>query len=141
MNIVERTLPWEYSFLSLQPTIVVEDWSAAKRLMADYLDKTRTQRGTMYSGWTVCGDKIFCREAFGEAEFLLEHMSSVRPTLDALLQPGTARLLEMQLHGPAAELSKVEGAFDGLDAQCFEGVSGFTKLVRQLVVERAVYLA
>ena len=61
--------------------------------------------------------------------------------MDALLQPGTARLLEMQLHGPAAELSKVEGALDGLDAQCFEVVSGFTKLVRQLVVERAVYLA
>lgn len=130
MNVVDRTPAWENTFLTLQPTFVVEDWAKARPLMAEFLDKTRTQRGAMYSGWTVCGDKLFCREAFAESAFLLEHLSSVRPSLDALLEPGTARLLEMQLHGPADELSKCEAAMEGLDAQAFEVFSGFTTLVR-----------
>ena len=127
MNVVDRTPAWENTFLTLQPTFVVEDWAKARPLMAEFLDKTRTQRGAMYSGWTVCGDKLFCREAFAESAFLLEHLSSVRPSLDALLEPG---LLEMQLHGPADELGKCEAAMEGLDAQAFEVFSGFTTLVR-----------
>ena len=130
MNVVEVTPAWENTFLTLQPTLVVEDWAKARPLMAEFLDKTRTQRGAMYSGWTVCGDKLFCREAFAESAFLLEHLREVRPSLDALLEPGTARLLEMQLHGPADELSKCAAAMDGLDTQAFEIVSGFTTLVR-----------
>ena len=124
MNVVEVTPAWENTFLTLQPTLVVEDWAKARPLMAEFLDKTRTQRGAMYSGWTVCGDKLFCREAFAESAFLLEHLREVRPSLDALLEPGTARLLEMQLHGPADELSKCAAAMDGLDTQAFEIVSG-----------------
>ena len=130
MNVVEVTPAWENTFLTLQPTLVVEDWAKARPLMAEFLDKTRTQRGAMYSGWTVCGDKLFCREAFAESAFLLEHLREVRPSLDALLAPGTTRLLEMQLHGPADELSKCAAAMDGLDTQAFEIVSGFTTLVR-----------
>ena len=130
MNVVDRTPAWENTFLTLQPTFVVEDWAKARPLMAEFLDKTRTQRGAMYSGWTVCGDKLFCREAFAESAFLLEHLSSVRPSLEALMEPGIARLLEMQLHGPADELSKCEAAMEGLDTQTFEVFSGFTTLVR-----------
>ena len=130
MNVVDRTPAWENTFLTLQPTLVVEDWAKARPLMAEFLDKTRTQRGAMYSGWTVCGDKLFCREAYAESAFLLEHLREVRPSLDTLLAPGTARLLEMQLHGPADELSKCAAAMDGLDTQAFEIVSGFTTLVR-----------
>ena len=130
MNVVDRTPAWENTFLTLQPTLVVEDWAKARPLMAQFLDQTRTQRGAMYSGWTVCGDKLLCREAFAESGFLLEHLERVRPTLDALLEPGTARLLEVQLHGPADELRKCEAAMDGLDAQAFDVFSGFTTLVR-----------
>ena len=103
MNVVEVTPAWENTFLTLQPTFVVEDWAKARPLMAEFLDKTRTQRGAMYSGWTVCGDKLFCREAFAESAFLLEHLREVRPSLDALLAPGTAGLCaegcELLQHG------------------------------------------
>ena len=47
MNVVEVTPAWENTFLTLQPTLVVEDWAKARPLMAEFLDKTRTQRGAM----------------------------------------------------------------------------------------------
>ena len=47
MNVVDRTPAWENTFLTLQPTFVVEDWAKARPLMAEFLDKTRTQRGAM----------------------------------------------------------------------------------------------
>ena len=86
MNVVEVTPAWENTFLTLQPTLVVEDWAKARPLMAEFLDKTRTQRGAMYSGWTVCGDKLFCREAYTDAAGVLAHLDNVGPLVGKMLE-------------------------------------------------------
>jgi len=129
MNIVTRTEPWEYSFLTLEPTYSVKDWVAAEKIMARFLDKTRRERGAMYSGWTVCGDKLFCREAFPDGNSLGDHLANVQPTIDQLLADA-ATLDQMQLHGPAEEMGKCEAALARYGTTYYEIVDGFTRLVR-----------
>eukprot|EP00966_Prymnesium_polylepis_P328779 7384540-Prymnesium_polylepis.1 len=131
MNVVDLKPCWANDFLTLQPTYRVSDWAKARPIMAEYLDKARTERGAMYCGWTTCGDKLFCREAFADADFVLAHVALVRPTIEKLLASGAATLEEVELHGPADALSKCDrDAMAPFDARLFEIDAGVTFLVR-----------
>ena len=74
MNVVDMKPAWPNSFLSIQPTFTVQDWPKAKIFMGEYLDRTRTERCPMYSGWTICGSKLFCREAFPDGDAVVTHL-------------------------------------------------------------------
>jgi hypothetical protein len=132
MNVVDR-LPPDYdvtsnNFISVGSTYIVGDWAAAKPVISEFLDQTRTEKGAMYSGWTRCGDKLHCREAYPDADFLSAHVVNVQAIVDKLLAQG-ATLDEVQVHGPAAERSKCEAATPAC-AQYFQVESGFTSFVR-----------
>lgn len=57
-------------------------------------------------GFTVCGDKAFCRSSYSDAEGILVHFQNI----DLLLKNGLCNygdLLWLQLHGPPEELAKL----------------------------------
>ena len=55
-----------YTFLTIQPTFTVQDWSSAKPIMEEFVTRTRREANCMYYGWSKTGDKpgdkLFCRE-------------------------------------------------------------------------------
>jgi len=130
MNVVDFMPFWEYSFLTVQPTYTVSDWAKARPIMAEFLELSRSERGAMFSGWTVCGDKLFCRDGYHDAAAVTVHMKNVSPTIDKLLASGAATLDSMQLHGPKAELDKCAESLASYAPQLFEIKEGCTFLVR-----------
>lgn len=55
-----------FTFLTIQPTFTVTDWSRAKPIMEEFVARTRREANCMYYGWSKTGDKpgdkLFCRE-------------------------------------------------------------------------------
>merc|ERR1712078_456685 len=49
-------------FYTIQPTFTIKDLKKAEPFMKKCVDLTRTEAGCMYYGWTIQGDKLFCRE-------------------------------------------------------------------------------
>jgi len=119
--------PYEYSFLSVQPTYNIVDWAAAQPLLDAYIgqakkdsdalmfcgyDTTRSLRSTTTVGGyaVVPGDKIFLRLAFGSADGFLPHLKSVLEPLHEQLQAGPATLDALHLHGPTTALERSQTA-------------------------------
>ena len=103
-----------YEFVTLQPSLRVNDWSAVKPIMQDYVGRTRQDFSCLYCGWTVDGDRLFGRVAHVDGEAPVAHIQSVGPCLDRLISAGVATLDEISVHGPAAELSKCKSAIETL---------------------------
>jgi len=124
----DRIPCWPYSFASREPTFTVTNWAAAKPLMAAWLEAARAERGLMFCGWTISGDKLACREACPDADFLIAHAQKVSPMLEKLLA-GTATLDRMCIHAPAGDVDRCAEAMQ-CDVQPFEILTGVTRLVR-----------
>ena len=101
---------WPHNFLTLRPTYTITDWQLARPIMEEYLEGTRKERGVMYCGWNVCGDKLFTSEAYHSADAVLEHIDNVQGAVSKLLNMGSASIDTVELHGPAAEVAKCKGA-------------------------------
>jgi quinol monooxygenase YgiN len=78
---------------------------AVKAALPVFIDKTSTEPGNLYYGFTLNGDELFCREAYTDAEALLAHLDNVGPELKQMLT--MADLDRVELHGPADELEKL----------------------------------
>mmetsp|Transcript_12022 Transcript_12022/g.35561 ORF Transcript_12022/g.35561 Transcript_12022/m.35561 type:complete len:327 (+) Transcript_12022:99-1079(+) len=138
--------PYDYTLLTLQPTYTIHDWPATQRIMDDYVAETKAERGLTFCGYSTTrsrrdstvvgdfaeepGDKLFCRDAFPDADSLLAHLSNVEPQRSALLQ-GPASLDGIELHGPAAELRKCEDAPALQGARLFEVDCGLSRLEKE----------
>jgi len=116
-----------YNFLTIEPTFTVLDWGLAQPILEEFVVKTRTERGCLYYGWTRCDDKLFCREAYADANAVLAHLENVGPCIDALLK-SAAKLDRIAIHGPQGELDKVKPATAALGTQYFAVHSGFANL-------------
>lgn len=136
--------PYDYTFITLQPTYTINDWATTQRVMDEYVAAAKTEAGLTYCGYSTTrsrrddtvvgdyavdpGDKLFCRAAFPDAEALIAHLSNVQPQLTALID-GPATLDEIQVHGPAAELRKCDGVLEG--AKRFEIECGLSRLEKE----------
>ena len=66
-------------FITIQPHFTVDDWEAAKPIMEKFIEKTATETGCIYYGWSRSGDQLFCREAYVDAEAALAHLGNIGP--------------------------------------------------------------
>ena len=112
-------------FYTIQPTFTIKDLAKAEPFMKKCVDLTKTESGCMYYGWTIQGDKLFCREAYGEATGVLAHIDNVGATFGAFLESGAATLDKIELHGPKEELEKCKTVFDAFGTAYWEIDSGF----------------
>jgi len=152
--VMSGAAPYDFTLLTLQPTYTIADWGAARPIMEDLVAAAKAEPRLTYCGYattrstpdpTVLGDysvapgedRLFCREAFPDAEALLAHISTVQEQRKALVDgPGPAALEDLQLHGPAAALREcvASGLLDGMGlAGCrfFETESGLSRLEKE----------
>ena len=122
---------WEYNFFTVEPTFTVTNWPATRGAMEAYTDLARAERGAMFSGWSISGDKLCGREGFHDNDSTVEHMANVAPAIEKIIASG-ATLVGIEVHGPAAGLDACASAFSdfGPRVERLEIISGCTSLVR-----------
>jgi quinol monooxygenase YgiN len=79
---------------------------AAKALLPDFVEKTRTEPKRVSYEFTINDDVVFCREAYTDAEGTLAHLENVGALLGEMLK--VSDLIRLEIHGPAAELDKLK---------------------------------
>lgn len=80
---------------------------AVKASLPVFVERSRTEAGCLFYGFTMRGDELFCQEAYQNAEGALAHLDNVGALLGELLKK--ADLLRLEIHGPASELDKLQG--------------------------------
>ncbi|HVF70806.1 MAG TPA: hypothetical protein VM940_04280 [Chthoniobacterales bacterium] len=91
-------------FVSLHPYFKVppDKLDFLKGILPEFSAKTRNETGNLFYEFTINGDEVFCREGYVNADALLAHLENVGPMLAQALQ--MARLVRLEVHGPAPEL-------------------------------------
>merc|ERR1712144_200530 len=84
--IAKKIKSTSYTFLTIQPTFTIKDWEAAAPIMAEFVERTKTETGCVYYGWTKVGDTLFCREAYVNAEGVLAHLDNVGALVGKMLE-------------------------------------------------------
>jgi quinol monooxygenase YgiN len=118
-----------YTFCSIHPTFTVLDWDKAKPIMAEFINTTRTERGCLYYGWTLVGDKLTCREGYVDGASVNAHLKNVGDSIGALLSEGIAKLISIEIHGPSDQLELVKPGTKDLGTTYFSIHSGFSRFV------------
>lgn len=130
LDIMASTANFETKLLTIEPTFDVKDWAAMQPLVEEFFEKSSTEEGSCFYGFTKAGDKLFCREGYVNGEAILAHLENVGSVLEKVLA-GPASLDSLSIHGPAAELDKVRDATSALNTVYFEVDGGFTKLTKE----------
>ena len=77
----------------------------------------QTRAGTescLYYGFATCGNTVFCREGYTDAEGAMAHVGDVEATLNAAVEMVGEGGLDLSVMGPAEELEKLRPAFEPL---------------------------
>jgi hypothetical protein len=107
------------NFVSLHPYFKAHPGKveAAKAIFSRFVDKTATEGDNLFYGFSVNGDDMFCREAYGTGEGLLAHLENVSAPLAEMLK--VADLIRVEVHGPAEELEKLKAPLAHLNPAWF----------------------
>lgn len=107
------------NFVSLHPYFRAHPGKleAVRLAFPQFVEKTATEKDNLFYGFTVKGDEILCREAYGSAEGLLAHLQNVAGPLSEMLN--VADLIRVEVHGPADELEKLKAPMAHLNPEWF----------------------
>merc|ERR1712167_314279 len=125
-----------HTLMTIQPTFTVKDWAAAAPIMAEFVERTKTEKGCIYYGWSKSGNKLFCREAYVDAAGAIAHLDNVGALVGKLLE-SAATLDQIELHGPSAELDKCKEKMDAFGTTYWEIDSGISFMANEVTAERA----
>lgn len=94
-----------------------------------YLEKlvelTKSEKDCLYYGFTICGNKLHCREGYVDGDGALTHFGNVGTLLQETLESGVLELTDLQIHGPAEELAKLREPLADLDPNYWTLEYGF----------------
>jgi len=113
--------------VSIHPHFEILDMAKAEPIMRDFLARTRNEKGALYYGWCLSGSHLYCREAYINGDAANEHLVNVGPCISALLADGVAKLTEISIMGPAAEIEKTKAGTSALGTTYYAAAGGFTK--------------
>jgi hypothetical protein len=107
------------NFVSLHPYFKAHPGKldAVKTTLLRFVEKTAMEKDNLFYSFTVNGNEIFCREAYGRAEGLLAHLENVSAPLAEMLK--VADLIRAEVHGPADELEKLKAPLAHLNPAWF----------------------
>jgi hypothetical protein len=96
------------NFVSLHPYFKAHPGKleTVKAGFPHFVEKTATEKKNLFYGFTINGDEVFCRKGYTDAEGVLAHLDHVGALLTEMLT--MADLTRVEVHGPAAELSKLK---------------------------------
>lgn len=105
---------------------VAEDQLAAfKALCEQFVEKTRTESGCLYYGFSFDGNEAHCREGYENADALLAHLQNIGDLLEQALQ--ISELTGLEVHGPEAELAKLKEPLADMPVHYFTLEYGFRR--------------
>jgi hypothetical protein len=81
------------------------------------VEKTGTEKAAFFYAFTINGADLFCREAYENGDGLLAHLDNVGALLAEAMK--MADLARVGVHGPAAELDKLEASLAHLNPVWF----------------------
>lgn len=110
--------------VSIHPYFKVHEGKLAafKELMNRFVAKTSTEETCFYYDFTVCGNIVFCREAYAGAAGLLAHLDNVGACIEEALT--FSELIRVEVHGPKAELDQLREPLADLGPEFYEHVTG-----------------
>jgi quinol monooxygenase YgiN len=105
--------------VTLCPYFEIADGKAAefKALGPKFVERTRTEPGCLHYVFTFDGMNAHCREGYADAAGVLAHLDNVGALLQEALK--AAKIVRLEVHGPAAEIDKLRGPLAGLKPQFF----------------------
>ena len=138
------------SFVAVQPTLVLDDYDAAKPILAEFVAKSKGATA-IFCGWSSTrsvrasdvvgsfregrGDRLTLRQAYPDGAAALAHLQDVvAPTLEALLAGPASGVSSMELHGPPLELERLRAAVgqtSGAPATCFATEAGVSFMEKE----------
>ena len=86
---------------------------------------TRNEEGCLYYGWTICDDKLFCREAYIDGNAVNIHLKNVCPLINEFLE-SAGKLDSIDIMGPSKEIEVVREGTEGFGTKYYKVHSGFT---------------
>ena len=118
------------TFVSVMPFFSIPDGNMAKveEGIKIFLDKMspEAEPKCLFYGFTMAEDKksALCREAYEDAEGVLNHLQRVDAELKAFTAEGCAKLDRLEIHGPASELEKLKEPLKGVNPVYFVTQAG-----------------
>ena len=115
--------------VSIYPFFVIKDGQLenVKKTLPQFVEKTTSEEGCLYYGFSICGNKLHCREGYRNAEGVLAHVENVGSLLQEFLESGMVELVEFQLHGPEEELAKLREPLASLNPEYWVLEYGFRR--------------
>lgn len=94
------------------------------RVLAErFVEKSKSETGCLFYGWSFNGDTVFCREGYKDAEAALAHLENVKALLGEL--PKITDIIRFEFHGMESELAKLRGPLADVKAEYFTLEYGF----------------
>lgn len=98
---------------------------AFRKLCEKFVERTKTEPGCLYYGFSIEDDMVHCREAYKNAQALLAHLTNVDDLVAEALK--ISSIARVEVHGPADELDALRGPLADLNPQFFTLEYGFRK--------------
>jgi quinol monooxygenase YgiN len=96
-----------------------------KNYCEQFIEKTKTESGCLFYGFSFDGDQAHCREGYRDAAGALAHLENVGALLMEVLK--IADLTRLEVHGPETELAKLRGPLADFKPQYFTLEYGFRR--------------
>jgi len=106
-------------------TVPTENLAAFKVICEQFVEKTATESGCLYYGFSFNGNEAHCREGYQNAEAALVHLDNVGPLITEALK--IAELSRFEIHGPEAEVAKLREPLAALNPTFFVLEYGFRR--------------
>jgi len=115
------------SCCTLVPYFKVHDGKLAdfKALCPQFVEKTQSEAGCLFYGFSFDGDQAHCREGYANAAGVLAHLENVGALLEEALK--IADITRLEVHGPEEELAQLREPLAGLNPQFFTLEYGFRR--------------
>eukprot|EP00656_Telonema_subtile_P005722 TRINITY_DN12614_c0_g1_i1.p1 TRINITY_DN12614_c0_g1~~TRINITY_DN12614_c0_g1_i1.p1 ORF type:complete len:384 (+),score=106.90 TRINITY_DN12614_c0_g1_i1:28-1152(+) len=112
--------------VTLSPYFKVHNMEEFKRIWKeDYAAFAHKDSCVHYAMTFSSDNRVHCREAYGDAAGVLQHLGDVDAPLKAVLDPTIAELERLEVHGPQGELDKLHEALTPLGALFYASEWGF----------------
>ena len=96
-----------------------------KALGEQMVERTQSETGVRFYGFSFSGQRAHCREGYENAEGILAHLENVDALLKQALAIATLDILEV--HAPASEVEKLKKPLAGLNPTFFTMETGFRR--------------
>jgi quinol monooxygenase YgiN len=91
--------------------------AAFKAICDQFVQRSSTEPGCLYYGFSFNGNTAHCREGFKDAQALLAHIENLKPIM---AQIGTvSELIKIEVHGIETELAQLREPLTAMNPDYF----------------------